>query len=1221
MKLSRNVAVQLRRTDGDCREMAKLSSIPIFQNHARDVCRGERRSPEFSRGSVAGFSKKGWAGAIIAVSIALSGGIAGNLNAAVAQPREDSETQVQESRQAEADRLFEEGFALSEQATMESRQAAIAIWERSLELYRQLRQPENEAKTLRYMGQAYYALGELQQALEYYQQALPIHRQVGDREGEMAILLGIGEVYHLSGQVQQALEYYQQALMLAREASDRSQEASSLNNIGTAYQFLGQPRLALDYLDRALSIHQELGDREEEAKTLSNIGFVYTNLGDRQQALEYFDRALSLARTVGDRDVEATLLNNLGGIYQGWGQLQPALEYYEQALALDRETGNRNREAITLNNIGSLYENLGQRLQALEYFQQALPIFRELGNQRIEAVTLNNIGTIFQSIGEVNSALNYYEKALSVHQELQNQDAEAATLNNIGFAYESLGKPQQALEYFNRALLILRDVGNVNGEASVLNNIGSIYDNLGQRQEALNAYERALVIFRQVGDRAGEASTLNNIGRVYKTLGQLQLALDYYNQTLSMEREVGDRAGVATTLNNIGTVYDNLGEFQTALEYYEQSLPMLREVGDRTGEANTLANMGGVYKELEQFQKALEYYEQALSIYQEVENRTGLAGVLNNIGLAYNLLGQPQQARNYYERALSIEREIGNRDGEATTLNNLAWTYRTSGNLEAALTHIEAAIDLLENLRLELSSSELRTSYFATVQDYYSFYIDLLMELHQQQPNSGYDARAFHASERTRTRSLLELLAEANIDMRRGIPPELTQRETQLRQQLNAAAIRQQELWNSGEPDDAAVEEIRNQISQLEIQLQQVEAEIRQASLEAAALKYPEPLTLEAVQRQVVDDETVLLQYSLGENRSFVWVVTPDSISSIELPPRDEITTLANDLRRVLSDPYAGSRDLKNVARPLSDAILAPVADRLGDQRLLIVADGILQTLPFAVLAIPGEEEYAPLLVDYEIVNSPSSSLIGTVREFHRNRSQPSQTLAVVADPVFGGEDDTRATVRGEDDPLRSSCYDTTPRRLPGTAAEAETVAALLPSSETLMAVEFDAQRQLVLSDALSNYRIVHLATHGCFDETNPRLSALALSLVDEAGNPVDGYLRLHDIYNLNLPADLVVLSACQTAVGDNIRGEGVVGLTRGFFQAGTSRLIASLWSVSDASTARLMEQFYQNYLEEGMTPSEALREVQLRMWRGEENPQWRNPYYWAAFVFQGEWR
>jgi len=783
---------------------------------------------------------------------------------------------------------------------------------------------------------------------------------------------------------------------------------------------------------------------------------------------------------------------------------------------------------------------------------------------------------------------------------------------------------QAAIERWELALALYREVDDRGMEAIILISIGEAYYNLGQGQEALNYYQQALPIHRETGNRIEEGIALNSIGLVYDHLGQRQEALDSYQQALSIWQEVDNRALErileADTLHNIGLVYDNLGRPQEALDYFQQALSISRELDDRAGEGITLSDIGFVYDEaLGQPQEALNYFQQALSIHREVNDRTGEAYTLVGLGGVYNNLGQPQEALNSYQQALSIARELGERPTEALTLYNLARNYRDAGDRDTALTHIEESIEILEELRSNIASSELRTSYFATVQDYYSFYIDLLMELHEEQPEAGYDALAFHASEGSRARSLIELMAEANIDIRRGISPELADREADLLAELNFAASRRQELLGSNAPE-AAIDEIRNQIQQLETELQQVEAQIRQTSPEAAALKYPQPLTLVEVQERVLDEDTVLLQYSLGEERSFVWVVTPDDITSIELPNREEIARLTTELRWKLTSKRARMEEIHTVAAPLSDAILAPIGD-LGNKRLLIVADGILQTLPFSALAVPSEEEYIPLLVNHEIVQSPSSSLIGTVRQFRENRPQPSQTLAMIADPVFGGEDDNRATVRGDTDSVRSGCYTSIPERLLGTAAEANAITELVSSSETLLALEYEARRELMLDDDLSNYRIVHLATHGCFDENNPRLSAIALSRVDEAGNSINGNLWLNDIYNLNLPAELVVLSACQTALGDDVRGEGIVGLTRGFFQAGTSRLIASLWNVDDASTARLMEQFYQNHLDEGMTPSQALRSAQLQMWENEADFPWQKPYYWSAFIFQGEWR
>ncbi len=1028
--------------------------------------------------------------------------------------------------------------------------------------------------------------------------------------------------------LQQSIEPWERAVELYRELGQPLEEANALVLLAIVCYRLGEPQRALEFYNQALLLRERGGDRLGIATILNNIGLVYSDLGEPQRALEYYERALPIFQNTGNRSVEAITLGNIGAAYNTLGQPQQALAYYDRALALQQELGDRLEVATILNNIGLVYDSFGEPQRALEHYERAIPILQAEGNRRVEAITLGNIGAAYTTLGQLSRALEYHERALAVHQELGARRREAITLNNIGDVYRLGGQLRLALDYHNRALSICQAIGDRNTEAILLSNLGVVHQDLGEFQQALDFFDRALVIVREVGNRSSEATTSNNLGRIYHILGQLQRAFDFYDRALTIYREVGNREGEAIALNNLGRiVYENEGQSQQSETLYRQALSIFQDIGNRPREAISLSQLGLLYSDLEQFQQARDYYDRALSLHREVGDRTGEGTVLNNLGYISSRLQQPQQALASYRQALSIYREVGDRSGEATTLKNLALTYYRVGNLEEAITQMHAAVTILEDLRANVASSELRTSYFASVQDTYSFYIELLMELHRQQPDAGYDDRAFHVSERARARSLLELLAEADVNLRRGIPPELLDRERDLRASLNAAALRQQELWSDGTPSETAIANIRRDIQQLETQLQQIEAEIRQTSPAVASIEYPEPLTLEDVRREVLDDETLLLQYSLGRNRSYLWVVTTDSMSSYELPKRTDIEALVRDLRRVLSDPYAGTRDLANAARPLTDAVLAPVVDRLGDKRLLVVADGILQTIPFTVLATPGREDYIPLLATHEIVNAPSASMVATVRQFDENRSNDTRssapkTLAVIADPVFGGEDDPRATLRSGNTTIpRGTCYSTTPRRLPGTSVEAETVTALVSPAESLLALEFDANRQLVTSDTLSNYRIVHFATHGCFDEANPRLSALALSLVDEAGNPQDGYLRLHDIYNLNLPAELVVLSACQTAIGDDVRGEGIVGLTRGFFQAGTSRLIASLWSVSDASTAHLMEQFYQNYLDEGMTPSQALRAAQLQMWQDESNREWRKPFYWAAFVFQGEWR
>jgi CHAT domain-containing protein/Tfp pilus assembly protein PilF len=739
-------------------------------------------------------------------------------------------------------------------------------------------------------------------------------------------------------------------------------------------------------------------------------------------------------------------------------------------------------------------------------------------------------------------------------------------------------------------------------------------------------YNQALPLLRAVGDRGGQATTLTSIGLVYDSLGEKQKALEFYNQALPLRRAVGDRGGEAVTLNNIGGVYDSLGEKQKALKFYNQALPLRRAVGDRGGEAATLNNIGLVYNSLGEHQKALEFFNQALPLTRAVGNRGGEAATLNNIGLVYNSLGEQQKALEFYNQALSLKRAVGDRGGEATTLYNVAVLQRSQGNLKQALTLMDSAITIIEDLRTKISSQELRASYFATVQDYYKFYIDLLMQLHQQNPSQGYDALALHASERARARSLVELLTEANANIRQGVDPKLLEQESTLTQQLNALEHRRYEL-SSSQYTQQQLDEIKQQSQSLLTQLDQLEAQIRVTSPRYAELKYPEPLTLQQIQQQVLDDDTLLLEYSLGEERSYLWAVTKTSITSYVLPKRSEIEAAAQTFRQSLTPNSAANLD---TGLPLSQMLLAPVANQLGNKRLLIVGDGALQSVPFAALPIPSSPS-APLLVQNEIITLPSASTIAIQRRQLQNRPTAAKSLAVIADPIFA-LNDTRFSTTPQptpETPTNSALTRATRNlglgdsakvldRLQYTGTEAKKILALVPEAKRLQALDFNASRTTATDPNLAQYQIIHLATHGLLDPINPELSGIVLSLYDQKGKSQDGFLRLHDIFNLNLPAELVVLSACETGLGKDVKGEGLVGLTRGFMYAGSRRVVVSLWSVNDVATSEVMAKFYQKMLQEGQNPVSALRAAQLEMWKSQ---QWQAPYYWAAFTIQGDWR
>jgi CHAT domain-containing protein/tetratricopeptide (TPR) repeat protein len=1025
-------------------------------------------------------------------------------------------------------------------------------------------------------------------------------------------------------------------------------------------------RKSVEKYYEALELYRRASARSFEAGTLNRIGEVYWGLGEPQKALEKFNEALPISRAISVRKVEAITLKNIGMVYQSLGETRKALEKFNEALPIFQAVGYRSGEASALSYIGLAYWSLGETRKSLEKHNEALSIFQAVGDRKDEAIALSNIGAAHWSLREMQKALERYNEALSLSRAQGDRKLEAAILTNIGQVYDSLGEMQKALEMFNEALPIRRAVGDRIGEAVTLHNIGASYRSLGELQKALEKFNEALSLSRTLGDRSGEASELSSIGAVYRSLGETQKALEKLNEALPILQAVGDRSWEAITLKNIGTVYQSLGETRKALEKFNEALPIFQAVGDRTGEASALSNIGEVHWSLREAQKALEKYNEALPILQAIGDRRMEAITLNNIGAVYDSLGEIQKALERYNEALLLRRAVGDRDGEAYTLLGIAHVEQKRGNLNQARQLIEQAVGLIESLRTNIAGQELRASYFAFRQDFYRSYIDILMQMHKQNSDAAFDAVAFAVSERARARSLLELLRESRADIRQGVDSSLLERERSLRQRINAKAAAQVSLLNRKHTPEQA-EAAAKEIASITDEYEELRAQIRARSPRYAALTQPQPLGLAEIQQQVLDPDTLLLEYSLGDDASYLFVVSQTSITSHGLPKRAEIEEAARRVRELLTapQPQPGDTEAKHQARvkearasywtqaaELSRMLLGPVASQLGRKRLAIVADGALQYIPFAALPAPSpgndegrnsRAEPQPLLVEHEIVRLPSASTLATLRCETAGRKPAEKSLAVLADPVFTG-DDTRirrdvgkAGAKGKtksahsDEPDIAFLQMTRSGRETGvidaeggfgrllsTRREAAAISALVPERERLRALDFEASRTIALRPELGEYRIVHFATHGLLNNVHPELSGIVLSLVDKEGHQQDGFLRLQDIYNLKLSAELVVLSACQTGLGKEVKGEGLIGLTRGFMYAGAPRVVASLWKVDDLATAELMKLFYQRMLKDGLPAGAALRAAQLELSR---QKRWASPYYWAGFVLQGEWK
>lgn len=895
---------------------------------------------------------------------------------------------------------------------------------------------------------------------------------------------------------------------------------------------------------------------------------------------------------------------------------------------------------------------------AISRFREAQQLYAETGYKQGEADALFSIGVLSDGLGRLEDAISAYKLALKVAGKVF-WERESSTRSALAGIYLGLEEYDKAIELYLLNLQQLRLGGfqEHSGNAESHSQLAGIYFRqalTGKKggfgtpkayaRKALNHYTEALDLYvTRAVSRAQEVHSLIDIGNVYAMLGDKRSAQKYYAQAASRGPE-GQHVEGRVVYMYIGDMYANQGDLKKALDSYQNALDQMGAQG---------------------------------------RSQPGVDGLLfSQIGKAYAKLGQKKPALEYLTKALAIIRSAGQLDLVADLLFDIASFERESGNYSASKLRIDEAIEIIESERTYGEDKNLRSSFFAVKQRFYAFSIDLLMQMHRQMPEKGYDRLALEISERTHARALIELLKDSHADIRQGVDAGLVKEERLLIEDIRFEQKALAETLSGDETEDKKIA-AKKKVATLIERLESVRSQIRANSPRYASLKQPAPLDIKQIQSEILDSDTALLEYYLSTDRSYLWVVAKNSLSSYELLKGAQIEAAAVEFLQSLRSPgldrksrvskpraervylEASGRPVEALARKLSAMLLSPAASTLANKRLVVIPDGALQYVPFAALADPSQaSKWEPLIVRHEIVNLPSVSALAAQRREFDGRKPAPKIAIVIADPVFSA-DDTRVTLatqrktiedlksrvrrradefKGDGirdgkapDPdsahveappyllaLTRAVRHVWPRatradlpRLPGTRIEAEEVIALA-GANTAKALDFAANRATATGPDLGQYRYIHFATHGLIDSQNPELSALLVSLVDERGQAQDGYIRAHEIFNLNLSAELVVLSACETGLGRQVRGEGLVGLTRGFMYAGAKGVVVSLWNVNDRSTAELMTRFYKGMLKGGKRPAEALRAAQIEL---RNQKEWHSPYYWAPFVLEGEWQ
>lgn len=822
-----------------------------------------------------------------------------------------------------------------------------------------------------------------------------------------------------------------------------------------------------------------------------------------------------------------------------------------------------------------MFDQFGDTPNAILEQRRALDLYRSIGPHPYEARVLNRLGDLSRKVGAVTDSERYFQQALPIAQAMKDAVAIADILNNSGLLLLATGRPEEAIVQLDSALPLAREVNSANVEGALLNNLAESYRRLGMYDKAIEMTLDSMPVIARLNLPRRAARTLYMLAGAYFENGDRAQAEDAIHKSLAQYQQAADQAGYADALALSARMLYAAGETDQALATFARVRPMLQQAQSRFAEASMLAMW-------------------AETDVDRGDTATAQVKLTDAIALSRAIANPYTEIKAHYLRAVAFQKDH---------------------QLDEAIGSIKLVVDRVEAMRGSIGRSDLRTSYLAAVRSYYDLYVDLLQQ-------RGDAAAAFEVSERARARGLLEGLAESAAKIDKGVDKTLLARQRAIQRDLNAKeAYRAEVALRDGEQSQAA-RAVGLEVEKLLEQWTSIRAQIRTASPAYAALQQPQPITVKTLQASLLDANTALVAYHLGAQHSYAWVIDRDSVTVQSLPAMDAIDPVARRYHEALSQDVdslsaperdKAGRSARAAGQALSALVWKPIEARVKGRRVLIVADRALHYVPFAALPTSSGQ---PLLASHEVVYLPSASVLATLRTSSRPVSLTAST-AVFADPVFSKNDPRLATSRDSSAFPRSRTDDGgLYGRLRFSRREADAITERAPGA--FEALDFSAAKSAVTSKNLHQYRILHFATHGSLNTEHPELSGLVFSLFDRNGKPIDGFLRLHEIYNLDLDADLVVLSACRTALGREVHGEGLIGLTRGFMYAGASRVVSSVWNVDDRASALLMSRFYDAMRTRKLTAAAALRDAQLSLLN---DPRWANPHYWAAFGLQGEWQ
>ncbi|HTY22441.1 MAG TPA: tetratricopeptide repeat protein [Desulfomonilaceae bacterium] len=1109
------------------------------------------------------------------------------------------------------------------------------------------------------------------------QDATDAHKEfleIDDRRGVADSDHLIGLIHEMRGEREQAESKLQMALSEHRATFDRFGEGRDLTALGVHYKNVGDYEKAQDYFTQAMDLRNGIGDRRGFAANLANLGNLLRHRNRIPEAVQNLEQALAVYRELSDKKGEADILTNLGNVEAARGSLATALERFTSAVKLHREIQDIKGISIGLTSMGRLYLAKGDLENASTFLDEAEKLNKRIHNPRGDVAILTELAMLQRAKRHPRDALSSLNKALNQAVSLNDTRAISAINLKMASVLEDTGDYTKALSLLSETLEALRRQGDREGELWALSGIAVMQAKTEDYENAIVNLQQALKLRSELGLPPSRSRDLDfYLGEIYEGFRDLEPALDHYHKALASSQTDGNHAGLARIHDRIGSIYYLMEDYAKAREFLEEALRLNSEAGDTSVQKNEMVRLGDILSKLGDTEGALKYQQKALVLARETGDQRTEARTLTRIGTLHQVLGRPRVALDEYNEAKEIRTKLGDRRGITENLLQIALVTSILGDFDSATSDLKDVFEIvqrsedrsalwkayfimgrtlegkkslgeaLESYRKALAILEAMEADIIEESDEDNFIfggktalfettLRVLMTLAKKDPGGAYDDQALRIAERLKAAAFENSLERINIEKFSDVPQELLIREKSLRLSLRKLNSRLAEEISKANSDQAQIQKILEERRAKGEAFIKLKERLVKEYPAYADLRYPKPINLHQLQREIIHPDEAVLAYMVTRSRTYLFAIDKQrfhsfSISYAGAEMQRDVETLTRPLLRADTqahwDPSVAYRLYSQIIKPIEYFLV-------GKKTVVVLPHGPLTSLPFEMLvsseAHAGKRFWSAtnrptyLLENYTFCYAPSASVLSHIRMRKRDK-QPGWSLVAFGDAVYSNPDKTAELNPGADKVLTAlnspsaNSRGTELRPLPGARKEIAEIVRLMEGPSQVY-VGAEATETLFKKADLSRYRYVHLATHGLLVSGSGKRQqpSIIFSLYGDQEN--DGFLQLGEVFGLKLNADLVVLSSCLSAgKTDSEDADGLMALARAFLFAGSESVILGLWQVNDESTAKLFIDMYRALREN--SKAEALRQAKLSLL---QDPATSHPYFWAPFILVGNW-